>query len=81
MLTATVSRGKNLLSIVTKIVQQMCAKAGGVPWTISSLPLTKRPTMICGLDVNHGSALKRTRSYLSLVGSVDPNFAKYFGIC
>ena len=39
VLQNTISRGKNLRSIVNKIIMQMVAKMGGVPWAISDLPL------------------------------------------
>ena len=34
VLTATIQRGKNLRSIVSKILIQMNAKVGGVPWAV-----------------------------------------------
>lgn len=34
VLTATIQRGKNLRSIVSKILIQMNAKLGGVPWAV-----------------------------------------------
>lgn len=51
VLTSTISKGKNLRSICNKILIQICAKVGGVPWTISGLPTVQNGTMICGLAV------------------------------
>jgi aubergine-like protein len=34
VLTATIQKGKNLRSIVSKILIQMNAKVGGVPWAV-----------------------------------------------
>lgn len=35
----------------------MCAKLGGVPWAVDALPFMDEPTMVCGLDVFHSTAL------------------------
>ena len=50
VLGSTISRGKNLRSICTKILIQMNAKLGGIPWSIDTLPFDDKPTMICGID-------------------------------
>lgn len=34
VLVGTIRAGKNLRSIVSKILIQICAKIGGVPWTV-----------------------------------------------
>ena len=38
-MTATINRGKNMRNIAAKIFIQICAKIGGVPWTIDKLPM------------------------------------------
>ena len=53
VLANTISRGKNLRSIVNKIYMQITAKIGGCPWGISDMPLSEKPTMIVGYDVCH----------------------------
>jgi len=53
VLTGTIQRGKNVRSIVNKVLIQICAKIGGIPWTVDALPLMDRPSMICGMDVFH----------------------------
>ena len=53
VLANTISRGKNLRSIVNKIFMQMTAKIGGQPWGISDLPLCDRPIMLIAYDVHH----------------------------
>ena len=35
----------------------MCAKLGGVPWAVDNMPFMDEPTMVCGLDVFHSTAL------------------------
>ena len=40
-------------SIVNKILIQINAKIGGVPWAVDKLPLLNVPAMVCGMDVFH----------------------------
>lgn len=39
--------------IVCKLVAQICAKIGGIPWIVEDMPFMDKRTMICGLDVYH----------------------------
>ena len=55
ILTSTINYGKNLRLIVSKLVAQICAKIGGIPWTVSDLPFFDKKTMVCGLDAYHDS--------------------------
>ena len=55
VLTSTIQRGKNLRSIVSKILIQMNAKVGGIPWAVDKLPFMTEPTMVCGMDVFHAT--------------------------
>lgn len=50
--------GRNLKSITTKILTQVCAKVGGIPWVIDNLPLFDKKTMICGMDAFHETKTK-----------------------
>jgi aubergine-like protein len=54
-MTATLSRGKNLRNIASKILIQVCAKIGGIPWIIDDMPIVDKPTMVCGLDIFHNT--------------------------
>ena len=38
ILTSTIQRGKNLRSIISKVLIQMNAKLGGTPWAVDALP-------------------------------------------
>ena len=69
--------GKGLRSICNKILIQICAKIGGIPWTINNLPFTDAPTMLCGLDVYHQTKLKN-KSVLALTATVDRGFSRYW---
>jgi len=70
VLAATISKGKNLRSIMSKVVIQMNAKLGGIPWTVDELPFMDKPTMICGLDVFHATNLGK-KSVLALSASMN----------
>jgi aubergine-like protein len=75
--SATISAGKNLVSIVTKIAIQIQAKMGGIPWSIQVDDLTKfrRPTMVIGYDVFHK---KKQGSVMAFNATMDINFCKYW---
>jgi len=77
VLTKTVSRGKNLGSIVAKIIIQMNAKLGGIPWAVDKLPFMDQPTMICGLDVFHDAKLGK-RSVMALAASQNNTATTYW---
>lgn len=46
ILTSTISKSKGLRSILTKMIIQVVAKLGMIPWAINDLPFTDIPTMI-----------------------------------
>lgn len=77
VLTSTISRGKNLRSIVNKILIQINAKIGGIPWAVDNLPLLNRPAMVCGMDVFHSTALGK-KSVLALTASMNSTATKYW---
>jgi len=70
VLTSTIQRGKNLRSIVSKVLIQMNAKVGGIPWAVDNLPFMDKPTMVCGLDVFHSTSLGK-KSVLALTASMN----------
>ena len=70
VMAQTISKGKNLKSIIAKVVIQMNAKLGGIPWTVDDLPFMDKPTMICGLDVFHATNLGK-KSVLPLTASMN----------
>ena len=77
VLANTIARGKNIRSIVSKILIQMNAKLGGIPWTVDKLPLMDQPTMICGLDVFHATNLGK-KSVLALSASMNNSATTYW---
>merc|ERR1711903_271361 len=77
VLSATISRGKNLRSIISKVLIQMNAKLGGIPWAVDNLPFMDKPTMICGLDVFHATNLGK-KSVLALAASMNNSATTYW---
>lgn len=77
VLSATISRGKNLRSIISKVLIQMNAKLGGIPWAVDKLPFMDKPTMICGLDVFHATNLGK-KSVLALSASMNNSATTYW---
>lgn len=77
MLTGTVNYGKNLKAIVAKLITQICAKIGGVPWAIEQLPLFDKRTMICGVKTYHENK-EGLLSVLGFVASYNKTATKYW---
>ena len=50
VLASTISKGKNLRSICNKILIQMNAKLGGIPWSVTNMPFTDKPTQLIAYD-------------------------------
>lgn len=76
-LVGTLQRGKNIRSIVSKILIQICAKLGGIPWAVDQLPLMDKPTMVCGLDVFHNTSLGK-KSVLGFCASINDSATKFW---
>lgn len=76
ILASTIQGGKNLRSIVTKLLIQIGAKLGSVPWAMSDLPFTDRPTMIIGIDTYTKLNLKC--DVFSLVATVNRTYSTYW---
>ena len=77
VLTSTIQKGKNLRSIMSKVLIQMNAKVGGVPWAVDNLPFMTEPTMICGMDVFHSTVLGK-KSVLALTASMNQSATTYW---
>lgn len=77
VLVGTIAKGKNLRSIVSKVLIQMNAKVGGIPWAVDGLPFMQEPTMICGMDVFHSTALGK-KSVLAVTASMNQSATTYW---
>lgn len=74
VLLKTIQAQKGLRSICNKILVQICAKIGGVPWTINHMPFNDKPTMIVGYDI-----FKRgDNNFISFCATTDRYFSKYW---
>ena len=77
VLVPTITSGRNLRSIVNKVLIQICAKVGGTPWSVMNFPFAEKPTMIVGIDVFHQAPLKR-EYLLSYCGTINRHFSRYW---
>ena len=79
VLSGTISKGKNLRSIVNKILIQICAKVGGEPWAVDNLPCSNAPTMLCGIDYFSKQG-KDSKTLLGFAATYNKTFTKYFSL-
>lgn len=77
ILIDTIQKGKNLRSIINKILIQLCAKVGGTPWSLTDFPFLDMPTMVVGIDVYHKTAMKNN-SLLAFCGTVNKHLSRYW---
>ena len=77
VLVGTIRAGKNVRSIVSKVMIQICAKIGGIPWTIDEMPLLDRPSMVCGASFYQSPELGR-KSILGFCSSFNKSATKYW---
>ena len=77
VLTSTANSEKGLRSICNKILSQICAKMGGVPWNVNKLPFSNKPTMIVGIDVFH-KINSGKRSVLAFTATMNRFFSQYW---
>ena len=75
IIASTISKGKNLISICNKILIQMNAKMGGIPWSMSNMPFADKPTMIVGLSQ---AKFKGGKSVFAIAATVNNKLNKYF---
>lgn len=75
VLGSTIARGKNLRSICNKILIQMNAKCGGIPWSISHMPFNDKPTMVLG--ISQVKYVKQQNIY-TVCGTHNREFNKFF---
>ena len=69
-----------MVSIVYKVLIQVYAKVGGIPWSVSNMPfLRSEPTMVCGLDV-FSKARSKLPSILGFTASVNPTCTRFFSL-
>lgn len=74
VLTGTINRGGNLKHIVGKVLIQICAKIGGIPWVIDDLPLLNEPTMICGTKMMKSVSEVTVLGFVASMNSTISNY-------
>jgi len=80
ILSGTITRGKNLRSIVNKILIQICTKVGGEPWAIDNLPCTNKPTMLCGVETLEKKFGNERKQLIGFTATYNKTFTKYFSL-
>ena len=76
ILMSTIMKGKNLRSIINKVLMQMCAKVGGEPWAIDQMPFTEVPTCVVSIDFYD----KGPRPVMAVVISVNRTFSRFCSV-
>ena len=76
ILGSTISRGRNLRSIINKMLIQFEAKVGGTPWAMDRMPFTKTPSMVIGIDI-FGKIKSPGICVTALISTVDRHFSRY----
>jgi aubergine-like protein len=76
ILLSTITKGKNLRSIINKVLMQMCAKVGGEPWAIDKMPFVDVPTCVASIDFFD----KGNFPVMSVCLSVNKNFSRYCSV-
>jgi len=75
ILNSTLKKDQLLTSVTNKLIMQMNAKVGGMPWAIEKMPLSEKPTMVIGIDY---FMKKDSHSVLGFCATTDKYFARYF---
>ncbi|KAM9858804.1 piwi-like protein 1 [Aulostomus maculatus] len=77
VVSRTLSRPQNLMTVATKIALQMACKMGGELWSVE-IPL--KQLMIVGIDCYHDTAAGK-RSIGALVASLNQAMSRWFSMC
>jgi aubergine-like protein len=75
VLDGTIKKGKNLRSICNKILIQINAKRGGVPWSLTEMPFSSKPTMLIGLS---STKYKGRQTIVTIAATINNEFTRYF---
>jgi len=76
MLASTINKPKGLRSVINKVLMQICAKVGGEPWAVDSMPFTSVPTMVIGFDTYN----KFGKQIIGCSASYNRTFTKYISV-
>jgi len=76
----TINKGKNLRSIINRILMQINSKIGGAPWGISDIPFADKPLMVMGISVWKKNQRSKN-SILCCTMTTNARLNKYTTIC
>ena len=76
ILRDTITNPKNQMSIISKMIIQIQAKMGGVPWVMKDTGFTEKPTIIIALSFAVISS--KNVSHICSVSTHDKNFSKFW---
>jgi aubergine-like protein len=71
----TLGSKRNLRSIINKILIQINAKAGGIPWVVDEMPFNDKPTMVMAVNTLLKGKMKQS---ISMMATVNKKFSKYW---
>ena len=74
VLTGTLKKDKGLRSVINKIMLQINAKVGGIPWAMDTLPFANTTCMVIGIDI---FSKRNSHGVLGFCATMDNRFAKY----
>lgn len=76
ILVSTIMKGKNLRSIINKVLMQICAKVGGEPWAIDLMPFVDVPTCVVSVDFYD----KGSHPVMAVVISINKTFSRFCSV-
>jgi aubergine-like protein len=74
ILSATLKKEKGLRSVINKVIIQINAKVGGIPWALDQLPFKSEICMVVGIDMFKKQG---DFSVLGYCATMDSTFGKY----
>lgn len=77
VLVQTLRKERGVRSVINKILIQINAKCGGVPWGMRGLPLQNTGNMVVGI-VFYGRGKPNSSSYMGFVATKDQNMLSYY---
>lgn len=77
VLVSTLRKERGIGSVINKVVVQINAKLGGIPWGMRGMPLQNSGAMIVGI-VFYGKGKPNSGSYMGFVATKDKDMLTYF---
>ena len=77
VLVSTLRKERGVRSVINKILIQMNAKVGGIPWGMRGIPLQGTGNMVVGI-VFYGKGKPNSSSYIGFVATKDQEMLTYY---